>query len=52
MKMKGKIKKTNTSEWIKIEPVEGERCLAETSEEFLNTNNLIDVFVFRANLLL
>lgn len=44
MKMKGKIKKTITCEWIKIEPVEGEKCLAETDEEFLKEHTLIDIF--------
>lgn len=30
-KMKGKqVKKTFSCEWIKIEPVQGEKCLAET----------------------
>jgi hypothetical protein len=52
MKMKGKIKKTFTCEWIRIEPVEGEKCLAETEEEFLKPENLIQVFAHRANLLL
>jgi acyl-CoA oxidase len=52
MKVKGKIKKTITCEWIKIEPVEGEKCLAETEDEFLNPKNLIEAYEFRANLLL
>ena len=31
--MKGKqVKKTMTCEWIKVEPVQGEKCLAETPE--------------------
>jgi hypothetical protein len=33
--MKGSIKKTFTCEWIKIEPVEGDKSLAETDEQFL-----------------
>lgn len=52
MKMKGKIKKTVTCEWIKIEPVEGHRCNADTEETFLHPINLIEIFEYRANLLL
>lgn len=52
MKMKGKSKKTNTCEWISVEPVEGQKCLAETEEEFVHFKNLEDLFEFRANLLL
>jgi hypothetical protein len=51
-KVKGKIKKTQTCEWVKIEPVEGEKCLATTEEEFLNHKNLVEIFVFRTNILL
>jgi hypothetical protein len=36
MKMKGKIKKTMTCDWIKGEPVEGsEVCTAATEEDFI-----------------
>ena len=52
MKMKGKIKKTVTCEWVRIEPVEGENCLAETEEEFGKMDNLIGCFQFKTNLLL
>lgn len=50
--MKNKIKKTVTCEWIKVEPVEGEKCLAETEEELVVFKCLEDIFEFRANLLL
>lgn len=50
--MKGKGKKTFTCEWIKSEPVEGQTCLAETEEELVNHKCLIELFEFRANLLL
>ena len=50
--MKGKIKKTVTCEWIKIEPVEGERCNADSDDVFLHSSNLIGIFEYRANLLL
>ncbi len=51
--MKGKLtKKTNTCEWIKVEPVEGQKCLAETEEEFVINRCFEDAFEFRANLLL
>lgn len=50
--MKGKIKKTMTCEWIKSEPVEGQVCQANTEEAFLDIDNLISVFEFKANLLL
>ncbi|CDW72715.1 peroxisomal acyl-coenzyme a oxidase 3 [Stylonychia lemnae] len=52
MKMKGKIKKTFTCEWIKTEPVEGQQCLATNDDEFMVYQNLIDLLEFRANLLL
>lgn len=52
MKMKGKIKKTSTCEWIKIEPVEGEKCLAETEDELIVPKCLEEIFEFRTNLLL
>jgi hypothetical protein len=52
MKMKGRSKKTVTCEWIKIEPVEGERCNADSDDTFLHPTNLVDIFEYRANLLL
>jgi len=52
MKMKGKIKKTFTCEWIKVEPVEGDKSLAETEEDIISPKFLEDAFEFRANLLL
>lgn len=52
MKMKNKIKKTVTCEWIKVEPVEGEKCRAETENEFMTPENLIEILIFRTNLLL
>lgn len=51
-KVKGKIKKTKTCEWVKIEPVEGEKCLTKTEDEFLNPKNLEEVFIFKTNILL
>lgn len=52
-KMKGKLEKpTITCEWIKIDPVQGEKCLAQTPEEFLTFESLQHIFEFRANLLL
>ncbi|CDW85834.1 peroxisomal acyl-coenzyme a oxidase 3 [Stylonychia lemnae] len=52
-KMKGKqTKKTITCEWISMDQVEGQTCLAEDDEQFLNVENLIQIFEFRANLLL
>ena len=50
--MEGKIKKTWTCEWIKIEPVEGELCKANTVEEFVDHNHMIKCFEFKANVLL
>jgi hypothetical protein len=51
--MKGKqVKPTATCEWIKIEPVLGEKCLAETIEELLSFKNVISILEFRCNLLL
>jgi hypothetical protein len=50
--MKGKIKKTVTCEWIKTEPVEGQYCLAESEDQFMNHKCLIEILEFRANLLL
>lgn len=51
-KMKGKIKKTVTCEWIKTEPVEGQTCLADSEESFITAKNFIELMEFRANLLL
>lgn len=51
--MKGKqVKKTMTCEWIKVEPVQGEKCLAETPEQLLTFESIKAIFEFRANLLL
>lgn len=51
--MKGKLeKKTLTCEWITIEPVNGEKCLAETAEQLLSFTSIMQIFEFRANLLL
>lgn len=50
--MKSKIKKTFTCEWIKSDPVEGQNNLSTTEEEFMNYKNLVELFEFRANLLL
>lgn len=52
MKVKGKINKTSTCDWIKMDPVEGEKCTFESEEDFLTPQNLIAMFEFRANLLL
>lgn len=52
MKMKNKIKKTVTCEWMKTEPVEGTNCRANTEEEFVQIHTLIDILEFKANLLL
>jgi len=53
LKMKGKIKKTSTCEWIKVEPVEGSaRCLADTEEALVTPQCIEEAFEFRANLLL
>lgn len=41
-KMKGKQEKaTVTCEWIKVEPVQGEKCLAENPDELLQFKSLI-----------
>jgi hypothetical protein len=35
--MKGKVvKQTATCEWVKVEPVQGETCIADTIEDFLS----------------
>jgi hypothetical protein len=51
--MKGKqVKPTVTYEWIKLEPVLGEKCLAKTPDELTSFESLQAIFEFRANLLL
>ena len=50
--MKNKIKKTQTCEWIVLEPVEGQKNPFESEEEFLSNQNLLDILKYRANLLL
>jgi hypothetical protein len=51
--MKGKLeKKTITCEWIAVEPVAGQKCLVETIDEIFSFPSLIQIFEFRANLLL
>ena len=51
--MKGKLAKpTTTCEWIKVDPVLGEKCLAETPEELLSMKSINEIFEFRSNLLL
>lgn len=52
-KMKGKLeKKTITCEWISVEPVAGQKCLGETIDELFTFQSLLQIFEFRANLLL
>jgi len=51
--MKGKLeKKTITCEWISVEPVAGQKCAAETVEEMFSFAGLLQIFEFRANMLL
>jgi len=52
MKMKGKNKKTISCEWVKITPVEGEKCEATTEEELVSFQSLVAAFEFKTNLLL
>ena len=48
--MKGKdIKKTLTCEWIKVEPVQGTQCLAETEDQLCNVKRIEEILEFRAN---
>ena len=52
-KMKGKLeKKTITCEWVTVEPVLGMKCSAENFEDMLSFSSLLQIFEFRANLLL
>ena len=51
--MKGKqTKATTTCEWIKTDPVLGQKCPAQSLEELVSFDNLIAIFEFRANFLL
>lgn len=52
LKMKGSTKKTISCEWIRTDPVEGEKCLAESEEEFIKPQNLLNMLIYRVNLLL
>ena len=45
-------KPTATCEWIKIEPVLGDKSKAETIEELTSMETLLAIFEFRANLLI
>lgn len=52
-KMKGKQAKASaTCEWIKIDPVLGEKCQAQSFEELVSFDSLRAILEFRANLLL
>ncbi len=51
--MKGKQGKASaTCEWIKVEPVIGDKCQAQTFEELVSFDSLRAILEFRANLLL
>lgn len=47
--MQGKPKTTITAEWITVDDVSEEKCLAETIEEFTTPENLQKVFEYRCN---
>jgi acyl-CoA oxidase len=52
-KMKGKqTKATTTCEWVKTDPVLGQKCTAQTLDELLSFDSLMATFEFRANFLL
>lgn len=52
-KMKGKqMKATTTCEWVKTDPVLGQKCPAQTLEELVSFDTLVATFEFRANFLL
>lgn len=52
-KMKGKqTKATSTCEWVKIDPVLGQKCQAQSFEELVSFDNMMATYEFRANYLL